>query len=80
MSHKGKKKYEYSITVKKQEICGNTCTGIDLLLADFKSMKGEYENGERRRVILKVFLPQGVTKPNKEVTKLALVRMQLPEK
>ena len=42
-------------------------TGIDLLLADFKSMKGEYGNGEQRRVILKVPLRQGVTKENKEV-------------
>ena len=31
-------------------------TEIDLLLANFKSMKEEYENGEQRRVISKVFL------------------------
>ena len=41
-------------------------TEIDLHLASFKSMKEECENGEGRRLRLKVSLRQEVTKASKE--------------
>ena len=42
-------------------------TEIDLRLPTFKSMKEEYENGERRRLRFKVSLRQEVTKASKVV-------------
>lgn len=75
ISHKGQKihksyKLEGNKNNKKSPMM--KYTEIDLHLPTFKSMKEEYENGERRRSRFKVSLRQEVTKASKIVDCVAL--------
>lgn len=57
ISHKGKKKeINTALQLKNKQSRMLKYTEIDQLLANFVSMKEEYENGEQRSVISKVFL------------------------
>ena len=56
ISHKGKKIQKYSLAFKKEVIAYAEARGIEPPLSDSQLMKREYENGELRKVMLKVCL------------------------
>ena len=56
ISHKGKKIQKYSLAFKKEVIAYAKARGIDPPLSNSQLMKREFENGELRKVILKVCL------------------------